>query len=98
MIRSARNRIDGEMARPSALAVFVLITNSNFVGSLDRNVGGLGAFEDLVDKDGDTAIERAKVRAVAEEPSRVGIVDEADRREAELDRKLRNLPEAADEA
>ena len=35
--------------------------------SLDRNVGGLGAFEDLVDEDGGATIECQKVRAVAEE-------------------------------
>src|ERR1700682_4821089 len=54
--------------------------------SLDRNVGGFGAFEDLVYENGGAAIERDIVRAIAEESPRVGILDEADRGEALLDR------------
>ena len=58
--------------------------------SLDRNVARLGALEDLVDEDRSATIECEKVHAVAEEPTRVRILDEADRGQAVLDRELRD--------
>src|SRR5207247_5004655 len=45
---SARCRKDCGTARPSALAVFRLMTSSNFRGLLDGQVTGLRALEDLV--------------------------------------------------
>src|SRR5262245_21524471 len=62
-------------------------------GSLDRNVRGLGTFEDLVHEDRDAAIESEKVRAVAEKSSGIRIVDKANRRKAEFERGLRDVPE-----
>jgi hypothetical protein len=46
---SARASNDGGTVRPSALAVFMLITNSNFGRLLYWQIGRLGAFEDLID-------------------------------------------------
>ena len=52
---SARASSDGGTSRPSALAVLRLITSSNFVGCLHRQIGRLLAFEDAVDIAGRTA-------------------------------------------
>ena len=49
---SARASSDGGTSRPSAFAVLRLITSSNLVGCLHRQVGGLLALEDAVDVDG----------------------------------------------
>ncbi len=49
---SVRSSTDCGMVRPSALAVFRFTTSSNFVGLLDRQVGRLSAFQNLVDEGG----------------------------------------------
>src|SRR6266516_492220 len=53
---SARASSVGGTSRPSALAVLRLITSSNFVGCSTREIGGLGAFENLADIDAHLAI------------------------------------------
>jgi hypothetical protein len=47
MTSSARARIDGGIVRPSALAVFRLITSSNFVGCWTGKSAGLAPFRIL---------------------------------------------------
>jgi hypothetical protein len=44
---SARSQIKGGMVMPSALAVFILMTNSNFVGSSSGRSPGLAPFRIL---------------------------------------------------
>src|SRR5262245_7893756 len=46
---SARARSDGGTVSPSALAVLRLITSSNLVGRLDRQVGRPSALQNAVD-------------------------------------------------
>ena len=46
---------------------------------LDRNVGRLGALENLVDENWGSTIECEKIHAVTEESPCVGVLDEADR-------------------
>jgi hypothetical protein len=76
------------MLRPSALAVFILITNSNRAGLLDRQIGGLGAFEDLAGVDTDLAIAIADADAVAHEPAGSDVIAELiHRRQLELRRQ-----------
>ena len=62
MMRSARNRIDGEIVRPSALAVFVLTTNSNFVARSTGMSAGLAPLRILSTK---TATRRYNARKSA---------------------------------
>ena len=53
---SARASSVGGTSRPSALAVLRLMTNSNLVGCMDRQVGRLGALENPAGVDADLAI------------------------------------------
>jgi len=46
---SARTSNEGGTVRPSAWTVFTLITSSNLGRLLYRQIGRLGAFEDLID-------------------------------------------------
>ena len=62
---SARASSVGGTSRPSALAVLRLMTSSNLVGLLHRQVGGLGAFEDLPAKTPCTAIGVGYAGAIA---------------------------------
>ena len=58
-IRSPRRRgraASAGLSRPSALAVLRLMTSSNLVGCIDRQVGGLGALENPAGVDADLAI------------------------------------------
>ena len=57
MTSSARARIDYGTVRPNALAVLRLITRSNVVGCCDRQIGGLGALEDLSGVNTDLAMD-----------------------------------------
>ena len=51
-ITSAVARSAGRIVSPSALAVLRLTANSNVVGELDRQIGGVGAAEHFVDVGG----------------------------------------------
>ena len=53
---SARASSVGGTSRPSALAVLRLMTSSNLVGLLDRQVGRLLALEDATDVDADQTV------------------------------------------
>jgi hypothetical protein len=63
---SARASTDDGISRPSAFAVLRLITNSNFVGLLDRKVSWLRTLEDSLDVGGDPTIQVAVIWAIRE--------------------------------
>ncbi len=64
-------RIDGGIVKPRALAVFRLITSSNFVGCSTGKSAGLGALEDLVHIGGGTSKVVAEARGVGHEAASV---------------------------
>src|SRR5262249_18348320 len=64
---SARSSNDGGIVRPSAFAVFRLITHANLVGLLDLQVGRVYPFQDLVDKHGGTSVKVFIVRPIGQE-------------------------------
>ena len=53
---SARTSSVGGTSSPSALAVLRLMTNSNLVGRMHRQVGGLLALEDAIDVDANLSV------------------------------------------
>src|SRR5215510_2680332 len=63
---SARASSVGGTAKPSAWAVIRLITRSNLVGLLDRDLRGLGATQDLIDEVGGAAMQVRQVRAIGD--------------------------------
>ena len=67
MNSSARASTDCGIVRPSAFAVLRLITKLKLGRLLDREVGGLGAFEDLIDVRGCAAKEIGIVRPIGHE-------------------------------
>ena len=67
--RSARASTFGGIVRPICLAAFRLMMNSNFVRLLDRKIGGLGAFQNLVHIGGGAPVQVGKVHAVGHEPA-----------------------------
>ena len=64
---SARASSVGGTSRPSALAVLRLITSSNLVGCLHRQVGRLLAFEDAIDVAGAGPILVRKIRPIGDQ-------------------------------
>ena len=56
------------MVRPRAWAVLKLMTSSNFMGCSTGQVGGLGAFQDLVDIRGDALMDVSPHRSVRHQP------------------------------
>ena len=74
-IRSPRRRgraASAALSRPSAFAVFRLMTSSNLIGCMHRQVGRLGALEDAVDVDADLAIGVSDAISVAGQTARRG--------------------------
>ena len=69
MISSALDDSPGGTSRPSAFAVFRLITNSNLVGCTTRQVGRLLAPENPTGVDADLTIGIDEARAVARQPA-----------------------------
>ena len=89
--RSARTRIDGGIVKPSALAVFMLITSSNFVGNSTGRSPGLAPLRILSTKYASRQEGIGQVRAVAHEIAPLGKLRPArNRRNAILDRDRGN--------
>jgi hypothetical protein len=66
---SARASSVGGTARPSILAVWWLMTSSNFDACTTGRSAGVGAFEDSADIDADLAVCIQNIRSVADQPA-----------------------------
>src|SRR5262245_29736927 len=67
-----------------------------FCGLLDREIGGLGAFKDLVHVLRGTTVHLPKIDSVGHQPASLGKIPESvRRRQSEPGRKLRDLPAQA---
>src|SRR5262249_46223872 len=64
---SARDRSDGGIARPSALAVLRLMTKSNFAGCSTGRVARFGALQDLIHEVRSTATHVVQIFPIGHE-------------------------------
>jgi hypothetical protein len=67
---SARTSSACGIVRPSALGVFTLITNSNFVGCSNREIARLRALENLIHAASGATVEVGKVHSIGHQTSK----------------------------
>ena len=95
---SARARIDGGTVRPSAFAVLRLIDQLECRRLLNRQIGGLGALEDLSGVNALLAIDSREAQSIADQPAgRCELTQLIDRRNGMARGQRHELLASADE-